>query len=284
MEGKKYFWLKLKRDFFKRHDIMIIEGMPNGNMIVLFYLKLMLESIDHEGKLRFSETKPYTPEMLSAVFRMDADLVKTALKTLEDFELIKTTEDGTIIVEKVMSMVGYETEWARKKAEWRGQKKTTEGQSEDNVLEMSSKCPHNVLTKKDNVRQEIEIEKELEKEIEIDKKRNSKEKTPSRFAPPTLEEVKAYCEERNNKVDAEKFIAFYTSNGWRVGKNPMKNWKAAVISWEKNNFNDPKNGKRRSIWRTGAEAGIDLMNEKSTHLDSGPIPEDVLDMLGGEQA
>lgn len=287
MEGKKYFWLKLKRDFFKRHDIMIIEGMPNGHMIVHFYLKLMLESIDHEGKLRFSETKPYTPEMLSAVFRIDADLVKMALKTLEDFELIKITEDGTIIVEKVMSMVGYETEWARKKAEWRGQKRTTEGQIEDNVLEMSSQCPRSVLSKKDNVRQEIEIEKELEKElekeIEIDKKRNSKEKSVSRFAPPTIEEVKSYCEERKNKVDAEKFMAFYTSNGWKVGKNPMKNWKAAIISWEKNNFNDPKNGKRRSIWRTGAEAGIDSISEKASDLDSGSIPEDILNMLGDEQ-
>ena len=206
---------------------------------------------------------------------MDVEIVKLALKTLQDFELVKVTEDGTIIVEKLASMVGYESEWARKKAEWRD-KKDNERTNEDNVL----KCPQNVLTKKDNVRQEIEKQIEKEKELEI--KRNIKEKTPTRFIPPSLEEVKAYCKERENRVDPERFIAFYTSNGWRVGKNPMKNWKAAVINWEKNNFNDSKNGKRSSGWRTGAEAGIVSTSEEKTDSTSGSIPDDVLNMFEKE--
>lgn len=55
------------------------------------------------------------------------------------------------------------------------------------------------------------------------------------FVAPTLEEVQAYCEERNNNVDAQRFIDYYTSNGWKVGKNSMKDWKAAVRTWERNN-------------------------------------------------
>lgn len=54
-----------------------------------------------------------------------------------------------------------------------------------------------------------------------------------RFVPPTVEEVEAYCLERNNGIDAEAFVAFYDSKGWKVGKDPMKNWKSAVITWEK---------------------------------------------------
>jgi len=54
------------------------------------------------------------------------------------------------------------------------------------------------------------------------------------FAPPTLIEVSAYCRERNNAVDPEKWMAYYVSNGWKVGKNSMKDWKSAVITWEKN--------------------------------------------------
>ena len=73
---------------------------------------------------------------------------------------------------------------------------------------------------------------ELEEEIEIDNK--SDKPTRKRFVPPTLEEVQAYCIERNNNVDAERFINHYTSNGWMVGKNKMKDWKAAVRTWEKN--------------------------------------------------
>ena len=61
--------------------------------------------------------------------------------------------------------------------------------------------------------------------------------TPSkRFTKPTLEEVRAYCQERKNEVNAERFINYYDSNGWKVGKNPMKDWKAAVRTWEKNRF------------------------------------------------
>jgi len=61
--------------------------------------------------------------------------------------------------------------------------------------------------------------------------------TPSkRFTKPTLEEVRAYCQERKNCVNAEKFVDYYESNGWKVGKNPMKDWKAAVRTWEKNRF------------------------------------------------
>ena len=56
-----------------------------------------------------------------------------------------------------------------------------------------------------------------------------------RFTPPSLEEVKAYCAERKNNVDAERFINYYESNGWKVGKNPMKDWKAAIRTWERGN-------------------------------------------------
>ena len=53
-----------------------------------------------------------------------------------------------------------------------------------------------------------------------------------KFIPPTIEEVRAYCQERNNNVDPEKWYAHYEAVGWKVGKNPMRNWKAAVRTWE----------------------------------------------------
>ena len=70
--------------------------------------------------------------------------------------------------------------------------------------------------------------------LELEKgKRKDTKQTRSRFTPPTLDEVKTYCLERNNNVDAERFIDYYTANGWKVGKNSMKDWKAAVRTWEK---------------------------------------------------
>lgn len=54
-----------------------------------------------------------------------------------------------------------------------------------------------------------------------------------RFTPPTVEDVAAFCLERKNGIDAEEFCAFYSSKGWRVGSSPMKDWRAAVLTWEK---------------------------------------------------
>ena len=58
-------------------------------------------------------------------------------------------------------------------------------------------------------------------------------KDNKRFVPPTLDEVTDYCNERHNKVDAERFIDFYSAKGWMVGKNKMKDWKACIRTWEK---------------------------------------------------
>ena len=56
--------------------------------------------------------------------------------------------------------------------------------------------------------------------------------TRKRFTPPTVDEVREYCFERGNSVDPQRFVDYYTSNGWMVGKNKMKDWKAAVRTWE----------------------------------------------------
>lgn len=57
--------------------------------------------------------------------------------------------------------------------------------------------------------------------------------TPKRFVKPTLEEIETYCKERNNNVDAQRFFDFYESKGWKVGNQPMKDWRACVRTWEK---------------------------------------------------
>ena len=78
--GKKFYWLKLQNDFFKRHDIRIIEDMKNGKDYILFYLKLLVESISHEGELRFSQSIPYNEEMLASITNTNIDIVRSAIK------------------------------------------------------------------------------------------------------------------------------------------------------------------------------------------------------------
>lgn len=106
MAEGKFYWLKLKRDFFKRHDIRIIESMPNGKDYILFYLKLLLESIDHEGKLRFSETIPYNEQMLSVITNTNVDIVKSAIDMFKELGMMEIQDDQTIYMAEVEKMIG----------------------------------------------------------------------------------------------------------------------------------------------------------------------------------
>lgn len=141
MAEKKYYWLKLKRDFFKRHDIRIIESMPNGKDYILFYLKLLLESIDHEGKLRFSDTIPYNEQMLSVITNTNIDVVRTAMDVFKELNMADVFDDLTIYMAEVEKLIGSETKWAEKKRIQRAK--------EDNVLALSSNCPTELEKNKD---------------------------------------------------------------------------------------------------------------------------------------
>ena len=209
-KDKKYYWLKLKRDFFKRHDIQIIEDMPNGKDYLLFYLKLLCESVDHDGNLRFSEQIPYNEQMLATITRTNVDVVRSAIKIFTQLNMMDIFDDGTLYMNEVNKMLGCETYWAERKRI----------QRENASVGQIPTCPSK------------SIDKELELDKELDIKENNKKKSGSTFVKPTVEEVRQYCEERKNGIEPEVFIAFYESNGWKVGKNPMKSWKSAMITWE----------------------------------------------------
>lgn len=227
MADKKYYWLKLKRDFFKRHDIRIIEELPNGKEYLLFYLKLLVESIDHEGSLRFSDTIPYNDQMLSVITNTNVDIVRSAMKLFVDLKMLDVLDDETIYMAEVQKMIGsaVDSDVANRQRRCRERKKQ---QALLGIAPDMTSALQNVTQSVTNDNESKSIEKEID--IEIEKEVCKPQK---RFAKPTLDEVKAYCQERNNGVDAEKWYNYYSANGWKVGKNPMKDWKAAVRTWER---------------------------------------------------
>lgn len=79
------------------------------------------------------------------------------------------------------------------------------------------------------IEEEVEDKEEVEEVPTVPKKREARK----RFSPPSAAEVREYCRERENAVDAESFVDFYAAKGWKVGNAPMKDWKAAVRTWEK---------------------------------------------------
>lgn len=219
-KDKRYYWLRLKRDFFKRHDIQIIESQPNGKDYVLFYLKLLVESVDHMGSLRFSDTIPYNEHMLATITNTNIDIVRAAMKVFTELKMIDVLSDQTIYMNEIENLIGSESYWAEKKRLYRDKQEEL-GQCPQNVLEVSEASP--TCPSKSNSK----------------RKSNSNTIKNSHFVPPSIKEVQAYCKERNNGIDAEAFIAFYDSKGWKVGNQPMKNWKSAIITWEKREKKTP---------------------------------------------
>ena len=89
------------------------------------------------------------------------------------------------------------------------------------------KCPQNGTADKNR------LDKNRLEESENNRKSN-------RFAPPSVDDVRAYCLERGNNIDPDKFVDYYTGNGWMIGRNKMKDWKATVRSWERNDYSNNK--------------------------------------------
>lgn len=129
-DSKKYYWLKLDENFFKKHEIVVVESMPNGKEYVMFYLKLLCESISHEGYLRFSPTIPYNETMLANLTHTNIDIVRSAVKVFTELNMMAFLDDGTLYLEQVNKMIGCETGQTIRKREAREQKALLEGKKE----------------------------------------------------------------------------------------------------------------------------------------------------------
>lgn len=183
-KGTKYYWLKLKRDFFKRHDIRIIEEMPNGKDYILFYLKMLLESIDHGGELRFSETIPYNEQMLSVVTNTNIDVVRSAMKVFLQLRMVEICDNETIYMNEVQKMIGSESSSAARVRKHRA-----------NLPPPREALQSNAAVTKSNT--EIEIEREIERELDTELKKDTSTGADAPTPSPSASNGKRTTPKRN---------------------------------------------------------------------------------------
>lgn len=178
---KKYFWLKLPRNFFDKHYIKALrrkkhEDFPEvfGNMLVLFYVWMLAESIDHSGCLRYSESKPYDAETLSDVSDFPLHFVTLALPIFTELELVVTESDGTLFLPKSAKMIGSESASAQRVREHRERKKAEHDNSE--TIEKPDKTADGYnVTQSNEVKPESNIENKSIENKSIDIITDSKE-------------------------------------------------------------------------------------------------------------
>ena len=198
-DGKKFYWLKLRRDFFKRHDIRIIEEMPNGKDYVLFYLKLLLESIDHEGSLRFSDTIPYNEQMLSVVTNTNVDIVRSAMKLFIELGMMSICDDQTIYMAEVDKLIGsaVDNDAANRQRRCRERKKQ---EALPDVTQSVTGALQNVteFVTKDNESKRKEIEKDLDIDLEIEREKENS------FTQPIEKESDLFSTELSTSVSTPR--------------------------------------------------------------------------------
>ena len=193
MAEGRYYWLKLKRDFFKRHDIVIIESMPNGKDYILFYLKLLCESVDNSGRLRFSDKVPYNEDMLATITRTNVDIVRSAINLFSELGMMEILDDGTFYMSEVERLIGSESSSANairqkrfrenRKSELSAAPVVTDGVTENNasVTENNASVTNSNANRYASVTKNNESKsKSKSKSIDIDIEREKdKEKAPS---------------------------------------------------------------------------------------------------------
>lgn len=218
--SKRYYWLKLKDDFFSSKRIKKLRNMAGGDTYTIIYLKMQLLAIKTDGVLTWTGLEDNFAEELALDLDERPEDVEVTLIYLLKVGLAETNDNKSFFFPYAVENTGSETAAAQRMRDMRERNAVTQG------------C-NNVTP----LLRERYVEKEIDTRDREKRKRedNKADKPPraARFSPPSVEEVTAYCQERRNGVDAQRFVDFYASKGWKVGRDAMKDWRAAVRNWER---------------------------------------------------
>lgn len=196
-DNKRYYYLKLKENFFDSDEMVLLESMPDGYIYSNILLKLYLRSLKHEGKLMFNDRIPFNSTMLATITRHSVGVVEKAVQIFRDLQLIDVLDNGAIYMSDIQSFIGKSSTEADRKREYR--KKIEEAKR--NLItggQVSDKCP-------DKTTPELEIE--IEKDIDIDKeeKKDKYSDEHLRLAKKMQSNLTEDFPKEMNKVDIEKW-------------------------------------------------------------------------------
>lgn len=244
-EPKRYFWLKLHKDFFQRKEIKRLRKIAGGDTYTIIYLKMLLRSIMSDGKLYFDGLEDDFASELALDLDENEENVQITIQYLLKSGLLEMCSNEEYYLPDTKDSTGCETAVAGRVRKHRERKKAL--QCNADVTQVKQLC-------NGEIEKELEIDKEIDKEI--DNKCASTKQKRKRFVKPTISDIEQYCSEKNISINAQQFIDYYESNGWKVGRNSMKDWQATVRRWASNNYGKKKNSKEDAI-----NVVKELMNE-----------------------
>ncbi|MFH8093211.1 MAG: phage replisome organizer N-terminal domain-containing protein [Candidatus Aenigmatarchaeota archaeon] len=240
---KKNYWIKLNKDFFDMPEIKILESQNNGPQYLLFYLKILTQSIEKNGLLRVNESIAYNNQSLAAVTGVNVDIVKQAIVALTNLNLITIEEDSTIIVVQANELLDGETQWAEYKRKQRNKAidTTKKPYKLDNVQKTSKKCPTDI---------DIDIDKDIDKKVVVSnyqKKQINENENENNLNDFSYINFKTIFESNNFTFDLEKFYNYYKAKDFMLGKERMSDIEAVMKVWQSNENPIPKNKNTKGV-------------------------------------
>ena len=234
-------WIKIVVDIFDDEKTLLIEAMPESDAMIVIWFKILCLAgkQNNGGVLMLNSRMAYTDEMLATIFRRPISTVRLALSTFQSLGMIEIVSGAVTIPNwgKHQNLEGIQIRRDYMKGYMRDYR--------EKQKQLASGVESCKLLRKPNV-SDAEENKELDTDIE--KEINSADK-PRRFVKPTVEEIAEYCTERQNKINPQSFFDWNESKGWRVGNSPMKDWKAAIRTWEqRDKAKAPEEPKRRYFY------------------------------------
>lgn len=198
-DNKRYYYLKLKENFFDSDEMVLLESMPDGYIYSNILLKLYLRSLKHEGKLMFNDRIPFNSTMLATITRHSVGVVEKAVQIFRDLQLIDVLDNGAIYMSDIQSFIGKSSTEADRKREYR--KKIEEAKR--NLItggQVSDKCPD-----KTTPELEIELEKDIDIDIDKEEKKGKYSDEHLRLAKKLQSNLTEDFPKEMNKVDIEKW-------------------------------------------------------------------------------
>src|SRR5699024_3178191 len=154
-DNKKYYYLKLKDNFFESDEMVVLESMPDGYIYSNILLKLYLRSLKNEGKLMFNDRIPFNSQMLARVTRHSVGDVEKEVDIFKKLGLIEVLDNGAIYISDIQNYIGRTSTEADRIREYRQRIAQDKKLGLDNSVQMYDKSP-------DKSTPEIELEKEID--------------------------------------------------------------------------------------------------------------------------
>lgn len=278
-DNKKYYYLKLKENFFDTDEMIILESMPDGHLYSNILLKLYLRSLKNEGRLMFNDRIPYNSTMLAQITRHSVGTVEKALHVFKELSLIDILDTGAIYMLDIQNYIGKSTTEADRKRLYRqkidGEKLLLTGQEGGQMSgQKSDKSPPEIEL-------ELEIELEIERESMADKPPASSDDSeePGEKPKKTKAVKHLYGEYKHVKLTDEEYMKL--QRDFQNAKElithldehiEMKNYKAnshylAIRKWVVDAVEETKLRKQRNRGGSGYDgrAGTDRQDTDKSH-------------------